>query len=172
MPGRVCFHLTLSHSTHTHIHLQAFAAFIIVTVYLISNYPQCLYISYTCVSFQLLMPCKTLIRYNMNMLIFMLLQAVFLLLPYRWVNYVRTKYQYFFLELCYFVTYFTLLYLWLPYFHGVRGRLFPAIFTLFSGPILMSMILEKDRMLLQSDYRMTTIFLHFYGSLSLWAIKW
>jgi len=100
----------------------------------------------------------------------MVLQAVLVLFPYRWVNYVRTKCHYYFLELCYFVTYFTLLYLWLPYFHGVRGQLFPAIFTLLSGPIMMSMILQKDMMLLQSDCRMTTVFLHFYGSLSLWAI--
>ena len=164
------------------MYLQVFGTFTYLTLWLIANLPQYLYLAYTCVSqrhnyyshtnfTQQTCTLHTIIT-SPTVINFLLVQAFLVLLPYRWYNYIKINGHYQLIEFSYLMNTLTLLYLWLPISDDIRARLFPTIYTLVTGPLVMSTMAMQQPLKLQSESKMTSIFIHMYPSLAVWGIKW
>ena len=100
------------------------------------------------------------------------MQAFLVLIPYRWYMYINEKRHYIFIEWTYMTNTLTLLYLWLPISDEIRAQLFPTVYALMTGPLVMSTMALQQELKLQCEDKMTSIFVHVYPSLAVWGLKW
>ena len=99
-------------------------------------------------------------------------QEAIVLLSHRYRFYKRYKNHYFFLDFCYYETLLVFIYLWLPCCNTFRAALFPVVFAFSHGPILGSVVLWRNSIVLHSVDKMTNIVLHVSPAVTLWGIRW
>lgn len=94
---------------------------------------------------------------------------VIVLLTNRWYTYKQSRNHYFMFDFCYFTNILLLVYLWSPWKLGV---LFPVLFSLSNGPLLLSVFLWRNSLVPHSADKMTSLLIHLSPALTLWGIRW
>ena len=98
-------------------------------------------------------------------------QAFVILIPYRCYAYMQAKCHYCLFEMTYVVNSLIMMYLWLPIPH-LQATLFPMIYSLATGPLVVASMLMQEELILQCETAMTSIFVHILPSLTLSGIRW
>lgn len=116
---------------------------ILFTEYILISHPSLLYLVYTIV----LIP----------------------LLAWRFFSYHQHKHHYFMLDFCYFDNVLLILYL---YVYPSNPKMFKLIFALSNGPLLMAVIAWSNCLVFHDIDRVTSLFIHLYPPLVLYAERW
>lgn len=116
---------------------------ILFTEYVLISYPQFLYIVYTL----FLIP----------------------LMVWRFASYHQHKHHYFMLDFCYFDNVLLLLYLFV---YPNNPRMFKLVYALSTGPLLLAVIAWSNSLVFHDIDRVTSLFIHIYPPLVLYAERW
>lgn len=116
---------------------------LLLTEYVLIKYPTYLYLLYTVI----LVP----------------------LITWRFFSYHQHKHHYFMLDFCYFDN--LLLMIWL-YVYPQNLKLFKLVFALSTGPLLMAVIAWSNSLVFHDVDRLTSLFIHIYPPLVLYAERW
>lgn len=115
----------------------------LVTEFILLRYPQSLYLAYTIMFIPMMV--------------------------WRFFSYHRSKFHYFMLDFCYFCN--LLLLLWL-YVYPNNLKLFKLTYALSTGPLLLAVILWSNALVFHDIDRVTSLFIHIYPPLVLYAERW
>lgn len=116
---------------------------ILFTEYVLISYPSYLYIVYSII----LVP----------------------MLTWRFISYHQHKHHYFMLDFCYFDN--LLVVIWL-YLYPNNAKVFKMVFALSTGPLLMAVIAWSNCLVFHDIDRVTSLFIHIYPPLVLYAERW
>eukprot|EP01128_Nolandella_sp_AFSM9_P009086 TRINITY_DN5725_c0_g1_i1.p1 TRINITY_DN5725_c0_g1~~TRINITY_DN5725_c0_g1_i1.p1 ORF type:complete len:405 (+),score=78.10 TRINITY_DN5725_c0_g1_i1:105-1319(+) len=91
------------------------------------------------------------------------------LMIYRFFAYHKANYHYFMLDFCYYMQIMSIL---LIYFLPHDVRYFKLFFGLANGPLLNSVIMWANKLILHDIDKLTSIFIHIYPPLLSYAFRW
>ncbi|KAI3634303.1 hypothetical protein MIR68_007907 [Amoeboaphelidium protococcarum] len=91
------------------------------------------------------------------------------LLTIRWFTYKRQSLHYFCFDLCYFVNFLTL---WWLYISPQSQVLYMAVFCLSQGPVLWAILAWRNSLVFHSLDKVTSLFIHIAPSITVYTLRW
>jgi hypothetical protein len=95
------------------------------------------------------------------------------LMPYRFVDFRSKKEHYYMCEFCYYANFLMCSYLAYTLFvDSSYTGMFPFSYSISSGPILLAIYMNRDRMYFHSPRHLVSVFIHLSPALLFWKMRW
>lgn len=96
-----------------------------------------------------------------------------ILMPYRYLDFRSKKEQYYMCEFCYYANLIMCYYLgYTLYIDPLYTRMFAFSYAVSSGPILLAIWMNRDRMYFHSPRHLVSVFIHLSPALLFWKMRW
>lgn len=114
-----------------------------------------------------------IVGYNIEVAKLLHLLKFLILMPIRYKFFVSRGWQYYMCEFCYYASVlFNLFLVQEKFLGGIWNNYFLSIYTVATGPLLVAIMLNRDKLFIHSHSHLTTAYIHLTPALLAWGMRW